>query len=226
MVKEFIPDVKTSSSGSLPYFLIGVSLLGFLITLGIIKNKIEYAKLVKKQLSSKTIDLMEDNITKQLTALEKIFGDETIFNTKLIKMLKEQAIEPKELVIDLIRGRGKINPQILPEEIVPLYRKINSLEPKELEKFYYEVNRLKGVELELTNPEQKKEWYEFRKLREDRAKQQVNEIQSRMMKQGRVKELVLRDRAKRAERYKARETPRTGRLASAERTRFRPQHRI
>jgi len=174
-------------------------------------------------LSDKTKESLGSAYEEQIAELKKIFGKRVptsgigLYSTKY-------NIEPKEIVLYMTLYRGRINLQTLPDYWVPVYNKINAANTSELESIINAVRKIKSFEQKLTDPAQKKDWLEFRQERERRVNEKVKEIQSRLMKQRPIKELVLRDRARRYN--ETLKGPKTGRLASVDRTRFRPQHRI
>ncbi len=159
--------------------------------------------------------------SRQIIELESIFGVSIDHSVSANLFLKN--IEPKKLIFNLIklRLRREINQQVLPDWLTPIYDKINSSSKEDLMYLYDRVKKIKSFSHELKDPDQLRDWRKFKHER----KKKVNKFQTNLIEREKVRRMVLNARAKRFG-EKRFERPGTGRSASLERTRFRPQHRI
>jgi len=174
-----------------------------------------------EKLHDYTKEAFENYVSVQATMLGSVLGSKMLFPEDLLAFCKKQNIEPKELVYNFAIMADKIDPNIIPEELIPLYRNLSKREFKTVDEFKAFIRRIQAVrsfEDQVPGKAMKKDWREYKEERVKRVKGFERSLKIGIPSVA-IKNLILRDRAKRME------FRNTSKENIAKARAYRPQHR-
>lgn len=176
--KDYFKDRAKNRATTIKQILIGsvggVALLGLLIAGDVRKNNLEALR-DPARLSETTISKVRDLTGKQIKEIESIFGYDFARTMEMelarTAMSVSGPVEPREIIIELFKAKGKIAPALMTPTMIRFYERLNSMSPAEVETAMKKLQKMKSFEDSFTKPELKRDWQEFKKVKEERVKE-------------------------------------------------------